>query len=110
MAKLPDQTITDILNLQRQLLEQMDRATAAVFAILEQYGETEETIPELDELQSLRERADSYYTRFYVTLRRIYEAQPVALHDSLELLAKYINEADSTIAAIQASIQEIERN
>lgn len=74
--------------------------------LLADYGETEETIPELDKLQSVRERADSYYTRFYITLRRIYEAHP----DSLKLVAKYIEDAEVTIEVIQASIQDIRRN
>lgn len=74
MAKLPAPTIASVLNLQQQLLEHINEATKAGFILLTDYGETEETIPELDELQSVIERADSYYTRFYITLRRIYEA------------------------------------
>lgn len=110
MAKLSDSTIATVLNLQQQLLERIDEATKAGFVLLADYGETEETIPELDELQSITERADSYYTRFYVTLRRIYEAQPIASIDSLELLTKYIEDAQVTIEVIQASIQDIKRN
>lgn len=110
MAKLPDEIITTVFTLQRQLLERIDEATATVFIMLERYGETDATLPELDELQSIRERADNYYSRFYVTLRRIYDSQPAASRDSLELLGRYINEAESTNEAIQASIQEIKRN
>ncbi len=69
MAKLPDETLTTVFNLQRQLLERIDEATATGFTLFEQFGETEETIPELNELQSIRERADTYYSRFYTTLR-----------------------------------------
>ncbi|WP_228061232.1 hypothetical protein [[Phormidium] sp. LEGE 05292] len=110
MAKLPAETLSAIFSLQQQFLEQIDEARAVEFVLLEQFGETEETIPELDELSSIRERADSYYSRFYVILRRIYDAQPVAPRDILELLSRYISEADGTIEAIQASIQDIKRN
>jgi hypothetical protein len=110
MAKLPDATIAIVLNLQRPLLERIDEATKAGFMLRADYSETEETIPELDELQSIRERADSYYTRFYITLRRIYEAQPIAHSDSLKLVTKYIEDAEVTIEVIQASIQDIRRN
>lgn len=110
MARLAAETLRNIFSLQQQLLEQIDEARAVEFVLLEQFGETEETIPELDELQSIRERADSYYSRFYVILRQIYDAQPVASRDILELLARYINEADATIEAIQASIEDIKRN
>ena len=110
MVRLTDEVIINVLNLQRQLLERIDEATATLFILLEQYDETDETIPELDELQSIRERADTYYTRFYVTLRRIYESQPIAPRDTLELLARYIDESEVTVDAIGASIQEIKRN
>lgn len=97
MAKLPDEIITRILNLQRQLLEQIDEVT-------------ENTILEFEQLQNIRQRADTYSSRFYVTLRRVYESQPLASRDSLELLAKFINEAEATIEAIRATIQEIKRD
>ncbi|MBW4619374.1 MAG: hypothetical protein KME17_08450 [Cyanosarcina radialis HA8281-LM2] len=110
MAKLSNEAIAKIFYFQQQLLEKLDEATATNFQLLEQYGETAETLPELDELQRIVERANSYYTRFYVTLRQLYEAQPTARRDSLELLVKYMDEAEVTIAAIQASLQEIKRN
>ncbi|MGK7874505.1 MAG: hypothetical protein AB4426_14715 [Xenococcaceae cyanobacterium] len=110
MAKLSDETITTVLNLQRQFLERIDEATAIEFALFEQFGETEATIPELEELQNIRERADSYYSRFYTVLRRIYESQPVASNANLELLARTIQEAQATTEAIRASIQDIKRN
>lgn len=110
MAKLPDEIITTVFTLQRQLLERMDEATATVFVMLAEYGETEATVHELDELQSIRERADTYYSRFYVTLRRIYESQPVASRDSLDIVARSINEAQAVADATLASVQEIKRN
>lgn len=110
MARLPAETLRTIFSLQQQLLEQIDDARAVEFVLLEQFGETEETIPELDELQSIRERADAYYSRFYVTLRRIYDAQPLASRDILELLSRSINEATAALAATTANVQEIKRN
>ncbi|MFB2892381.1 hypothetical protein ACE1CI_05480 [Aerosakkonemataceae cyanobacterium BLCC-F50] len=110
MARLPAETLRNIFNLQQQLLEQIDEARAVEFVLIEQFGETEETIPELDELQSIRERADSYYSRFYVTLRRIYDAQPVASRDMLELVTRSMDEATAALAATTANVQEIKRN
>ncbi|MCT7953429.1 hypothetical protein NG798_26880 [Ancylothrix sp. C2] len=110
MARLPSETVTKILSLQQQFLEKIDEAGLLEFILFEQFGETEETIPELEELQSIRERADSYYSRFYIILRRIYDAQPVASTDTLDLLTRYIDEADATIEAVEASIQDIKRN
>jgi hypothetical protein len=110
MAKLPDEIITRILNLQRQLLEQIDEVTETEFTLLEQFGETEETSREFEQLQNVRERAETYYSRFYGTLRRVYESQPLASRDTLELLAKFINEAEATVEAIRATTQEIKRD
>jgi sugar phosphate isomerase/epimerase len=64
MARLPEAKVLIVFALQRTLLERLDEATRTEFDLLEQYGETEETIPELDELQNIRERANTYYSRF----------------------------------------------
>lgn len=61
-------------------------------------------------MQNARERADTYYARFYVTLRRIYEAQPYATRDILGMLERFIDEAEATIEAVRATIQEIKRD
>ena len=60
MAQLPEQTTTTVLNLQRRLLAIIDQAAAIDFLILEQYGETEATLIDLEQLQNIRERADTY--------------------------------------------------
>lgn len=109
MANLPDETITTVLNLQRQLLEIINRATIADSTLLEQYGETEEKIPELDELQNVIERAETYYLRFYTLLLRIAKIQPIAVV-MLDLLQQSIEEAQQIVAASEASIREIKRN
>ncbi len=110
MANLPNETITTVLNLQRRLLQLINEATADGFIILEQFGETAETIPELDELQNVRERATSYYIRFYRLLLQIAESQPVASFATLNLLAQSIEETQAIADAGEASTQEIKRN
>lgn len=106
MVRLPEEIITTVLGLQRQLLERLDKATATEFELLTQYGETEATLLEFDSLQNVKERVNTYYSRFYTTLRRIYEAQPFASRDTLELLARFIDEAEATTAATDATIRE----
>ncbi len=110
MANLPNETITTVLNLERRLLQLINEATAAGFVILEQFGETEETIPELDELQNVRERATSYYIRLYRLLLQISESQPVATSATLNLLAQSIAQTQAISDAGEASTQEIKRN
>ena len=53
MAKLPDPVLTNIFALQRRIIESIDTTTVLEFRLLEQTGETAETLPELEELQSM---------------------------------------------------------
>ncbi len=57
-----------------------------------------------------RERADSYYLRLFTALRQIYPAQPVASRDSLEILARFIGEAQASVDAVGATLAEIKRD
>jgi len=110
VAKLPDETITTVFTLQRRLIERIDNATATEATIFEQFGETEETVPELEQLQNVRERTTSSYSRLYTLLLRVSESQPTATSATLNLLAQAIEQAHSTDAASEASVQDIKRN
>jgi len=65
MAKLPDQTLTTIFYLQQRLIELIDEAKATEFALFEQFGENETTLPELDQMQSSVERLRMPYSRLH---------------------------------------------
>ncbi|MBV8882931.1 MAG: hypothetical protein JO235_02875 [Chroococcidiopsidaceae cyanobacterium CP_BM_RX_35] len=110
MAKLTNETFNISFNLLRQFLKHIDSATAVEAAIFEQFGETEETIYELEQLQNIRERATSSYTRLHVLLLRIAEAQPVAAPATIDLLTRSIEQAQATNAAADASLHEIKQN
>ena len=110
MAQIPDETTTTVLSLQRRLLAIINQSTAIGFIVLEQYGETETTITVLDQLQNARERAETYYSRFYTLLLRIAESQPLATTAMVDLLARSIEEAQATTAASEATIQEAKRD
>lgn len=110
MAKLPDSVLTNIFTLQRQIIECIDATTAMEFRILEQEGETNETLPELEELQSIRERILSPYSRLHTLVLKAAESQPVASRDVLNLLYRSIENGEATLDASIASPQEIQRN
>jgi len=107
MTQLPEQTTTIVLNLQRRLLAIINHATAAGYIILEEYGETEATLIDLEQLQNAGVRAQTYYSRFYTLLLRIAESQPRATTAMLELLARTIEEAHYTADALEATVQEV---
>lgn len=110
MAKLPDPVLTNIFTLQRRIIESIDTTTALEFRLLEQMGETAETLPELEELQSIRERLLSPYSRLHTLVLKAAQSQPVAPDDVLNLLYKSIESTEAALAASIASLQEIQRN
>ncbi len=110
MAKLPEEILTRVFTIQRQLLERINEATEIEYQLLEEFGETEETLIYFEQVQNSRERADSYYLRLFTALRQIYPAQPVASRDSLEILARFIGEAQASVDAVGATLAEIKRD
>ena len=86
MANLPEEALTKVFNLQKQLFKIVNEATITDYNLVEQYGETSETLPELEELQNIRERARDAYTGLFRLLLNIGETQPIINQDTLELL------------------------
>ena len=109
MANLPEKTLIEIFNLQKQLFKIINEVTAADFNLVERYGETSASLPELEELQNIRERARDSYTRLFRLLLNIGEAQPEINPSTLELLYRAIEQADLTINALEVSIKEIKK-
>jgi hypothetical protein len=107
MAKLPDTTLSLIFTLQRQLVEGLDEAASVETAILELLGETELTLPILEQLQNVRERLMGPYSRLCALLPRIAEYQPTAPTDVLGLLYQTIEQAQAARDASAASVQEV---
>ena len=110
MADLSKETVITVFSLQRRLLQIINEATKFAFIIFEQFGETEETTPELEELKNIRERATSYYIRLYRLLLQSSESQPTATSATLDLLAQSIAQTQAAADAGEASNREIKRN
>ena len=110
MANLPEETLNQIFSLEKQLFKIINEATATDYNLAEQYGETPTTLPELEELQNIRERARDAYTRLFRLLLNIGETQPVVNQGTLELLYRAIEQAGLTISALEVSIKEIKNN
>jgi hypothetical protein len=105
VAKLPDPVLTDIFILQRRIIESIDTTTALEFRLLEQVGETAETLPELEELQSIRKRLLSPYSRLHTLVLKAAQCQPVAPNDVLNLLYRAIEIGEATVNPNNASLQ-----
>jgi hypothetical protein len=62
VAKLPNPVVANIFTLQRQIIESIDATTTLAFRLFTQWGETTETLIELEELQNIHERLRSQYS------------------------------------------------
>jgi hypothetical protein len=110
VAKLPDSAIDNIFILQRSLAECLNSATATEYRLLQQIGETPEMLPELEELQNIRERLVSSYSRLHNLLLRICQSQPTAPTDMLDLLYRSLEQTQTSLDVSIASLQDIQRN
>ncbi|MGB7413272.1 MAG: hypothetical protein WA902_03605 [Thermosynechococcaceae cyanobacterium] len=109
MAKLPDSLLSTIFELLQRLSLGIEAAAATEWSLYQGYGERTETLEELEELQNARERLVAPYTRLNTLLLRILESQPKADPAMLELLNQTIKQAQASVDASWASVQEVKR-
>ncbi|MEG4229047.1 hypothetical protein QUA35_23385 [Microcoleus sp. N9_B2] len=107
MAKLPDDILNTIFTLQRRLVEILNETTATEYILMQQFGETEATLPELESLDNIKERLRTSYNRLYRLLQQVAESQPAATADTLTFLYGTIEDGEAIVDASAASIQEI---
>jgi hypothetical protein len=107
MAKLPNDTAEIIWSLQRQLSELIESARHAEFVLFSEFGETEETIVFLNELQSVAEQSTDKFAQFSSLQIRIFNVQPNVPDDMLDLLMRVIENTEVRLPALRQSVQEI---
>ena len=110
MALLPEETLDTVFILQRQLIERINQTTSTAFTIFEQFGETSETMPELKELDNIREKLTSSYSRLSTLLLSSAQYQPIAPTATLNLLEEGIEQGQAMSEAALANIREIRSN
>jgi hypothetical protein len=106
MAKLSLKTAQTIWDLQHQLLEIIDTARTIELSLFEAFGETDRTIPYLDELQSIAQQATERFSRFSTLQIRIANTQPPVPQDLLEVVDRSIESTQQKIPALKRSNQE----
>ena len=110
VAKLLAETLDRVFAIQRELLEQIDSAKATELNLFSNFGETEATLAELEQLQNVAERLRNPYIRFQRILLLIAESQPTVDRATLELLERSLEDAMATVEAAQATTREIKQN
>lgn len=107
MAKLSDEFQLSLRNLQKTLLELVDRAKVTEFELLERFGENEQTIIVLEELTAIAVQAGELYVQISRLLLRTAEIQPVITADMLDLLIERTATIQNRVPALKRSIQEV---
>jgi hypothetical protein len=107
MAKLSPETAQTIWDMQHQLLEIIDTARTLELSLFDAFGETEDTIPFLDELQSIAQQAIERFSLFSTLQIRVANAQPPISSDILRVVDRSIQTTQQKIPALNRSIQEI---
>jgi hypothetical protein len=97
-------------NLLPRLFQVINLATETESSLFEQYGETDETIDELEQVRNAEERLRTLYNRIYGLVLQIAESQPAANSATLNLLYQSIEQAVATAYAVEATAQETKRN
>lgn len=106
MAKLSPEVLTTIFSLQRRLIELIAETKNSEFSLFERHGETEETLPELEQIENCLERLRNPYSRLHTLTLRISEYYPIAPSAILELLAETIEQAQISADVVTANLSE----
>lgn len=109
MADLSDETLMIVSNLLPRLFRVINLATTTEYQLFEQYGETEETLPEFEQISNALERARTFYNRLYGLALQVAESQPIANPTLLNLLYQSIEQAQLTADAVEATALETKR-
>ncbi len=106
MAEISKETIQKILELMGRLSILIDTASSSELFIFNTYGETQEMVYVLEQLQNTKERGVSSYSRLSNLLLKVSEVQPSAPIALVEMLVQAIEQAQATVDAGEATIKE----
>jgi hypothetical protein len=105
--KIPDPLKQQIFVLHAQLLDLIDDAATTERALFENYGETEQTLGDLDSLTGIREQAEGIYQGLTTLAFRVVQADPREATATMNLLLRAYERGDERIAPLIRSVEEI---
>jgi hypothetical protein len=106
VAEISKETIGKILELMSRLSILIDTASSTELSIFNTYGETDEMVYVLEQLQNTKERGIASYTKLSTLLLKVSEVQPSAPVAMLEMLIKAIETAQATVDSGEATVKE----
>jgi uncharacterized protein with PhoU and TrkA domain len=107
VAEIPKRTISEVLELMGKLLKLINTAAHSELSAFNKYGETGQIAYVLEQLQNVKEKAVSTYTRLSTIVLKISETQPTLTPTMMGMLIKAIEQAKATVSAGEASINEV---
>ncbi|MEM8721149.1 MAG: hypothetical protein AAGE84_17930 [Cyanobacteria bacterium P01_G01_bin.39] len=107
MAKISAELMNNLVNMQKSLLESVNEAKLAEYLLLENFGETDETISSLDELTAIALQAAELHNQISRLLLQISEIQPVITPAMLKLLSERVSTVKNRVPALEQSVEEI---
>ena len=110
MARISRELIDNLVSLQQLLLENVNEAKLAEYLLLNNFGETEETVNSLDELTAIALQAADLYRQISRLLLQMSEIQPAITPAMLELLSQSVYTIENRVPALEQSIKEIKLN
>jgi len=105
--KIPDPLKQQIFVLQAQLLDLIDDAATTERTLFDIYGETEQTLGDLDSLTGIREQAEDIYQRFHVRALRVVQAPPREATATMSLLIEVCEFGQERMVPLTRSVEEI---
>jgi hypothetical protein len=106
VAKISKETIDKILELMGRLSVLIDSTSSTELSIFDTYGETNETIYVLEQLQNTKDKGTASYCRLSTLLLKVSEVQPSAPVAIIEMLIKAVEQAQATVDAGEATVKE----
>jgi hypothetical protein len=105
--KIPAPLKQQIFDLHAQLLDLIDDAATTERELFENYGETEQTLGDLDSLTGIRERAEGIYQGLNTLALRVVQADPREATATINLLLQTYERGEERIAPLIRSVEEI---
>jgi len=105
--KIPDPIKQQIFDIQAQLLDLIDDAATTERELFDIYGETEQTLGDLDSLTGIREQAEGIYQGLNTLALRVVQADPREATATMGLLLQAYERGDERSAPLTRSVEEI---
>lgn len=105
--RIPEPQLSELLSLLRELLDIIDRARSAHDALLDAYGENNQTLVTLEELAIIRESGQEHYRRINALMLNVARLDAIRGAATMKALLDVLAEVSLRIEPLRQSIREV---